>query len=503
MKIQHIDVLIVDEAQDMTLLYFRFLVKFLQDLKKKVTLMVLGDVMQGLYQFKGSDSRFLSLANEIWDSRYLKKKEFVRTTMRMSYRITNEIAKFVNNVMIGNERMLACRSDKNVVYIRNITDVDDKISNAASEQKLTVYDISKKFTDIYQNNMKSLGLLEPTHQPRVTDNMPSIILTIEKILNSGFAYISENHVLFDTVKYKDYGKLSKRTLDEMIDGARVDVADYKKSQRDFVLWKPSTSDQPGWESPWGLGRPGWHIECTSMINEIIGNDTTLDIHGGGNDLIFPHHENEIAQGSCISSKSYCNYWFHNGIVLVNKKKMSKSLGNVILVDDLLSKHSPYTIRLALLSAHYRQPLNWSDSTLSEAQKLINKFKTLAQSVSHNEDPVRLDDEIIDILSDDLNTPQAIKYLSTLAKNAKTNKKDINRLVSSASFIGIDLLSNEASKSNLSDINHDHINNLIKQRNEARDCGDYKKADEIRDTLLHMKISIKDLDGETVWDYNPD
>ena len=247
---------------------------------------------------------------------------------------------------------------KNVVYIRNITDVDDKISNAASEQKLTVYDISKKFTDIYQNNMKSLGLLEPTHQPRVTDNMPSIILTIEKILNSGFAYISENHVLFDTVKYKDYGKLSKRTLDEMIDGARVDVADYKKSQRDFVLWKPSASDQPGWESPWGLGRPGWHIECTSMINEIIGNDTTLDIHGGGNDLIFPHHENEIAQGSCISSKSYCNYWFHNGIVLVNKKKMSKSLGNVILVDDLLSKHSPYTIRLALLSAHYRQPLNW-------------------------------------------------------------------------------------------------------------------------------------------------
>ena len=392
---------------------------------------------------------------------------------------------------------------KNVVYIRNITDVDDKISNAASEQKLTVYDISKKFTDIYQNNMKSLGLLEPTHQPRVTDNMPSIILTIEKILNSGFAYISENHVLFDTVKYKDYGKLSKRTLDEMIDGARVDVADYKRSQRDFVLWKPSASDQPGWESPWGLGRPGWHIECTSMINEIIGNDTTLDIHGGGNDLIFPHHENEIAQGSCISSKSYCNYWFHNGIVLVNKKKMSKSLGNVILVDDLLSKHSPYTIRLALLSAHYRQPLNWSDSTLSEAQKLINKFKTLAQSVSHNEDPVRLDDEIIDILSDDLNTPQAIKYLSTLAKNAKTNKKDINRLVSSASFIGIDLLSNEASKSNLSDINHDHINNLIKQRNEARECGDYKKADEIRDALLHMKISIKDLDGETVWDYNPD
>ena len=227
--------------------------------------------------------------------------------------------------------------------------------------------------------MSSLDLMDPTYQPKVTDNMPAIINTISTIIKNGAAYISEGHVIFDTNKFKNYGDLSKRSLDDMIDGARVDIASYKKSPRDFVLWKPSSDKQPGWDSPWGLGRPGWHIECTSMIKNIIGIDSTLDIHGGGNDLIFPHHENEIAQGSCVSSAKYCNYWFHNGIVLVNKKKMSKSLGNVILVDDLLKKHDSGTIRLALLSAHYRQPLNWTDSTIVEAGNLMKKFKALAKS----------------------------------------------------------------------------------------------------------------------------
>ena len=275
-------------------------------------------------------------------------------------------------------RLLKRKYD-NVTYIRNITDVDDKISDAAFKQKKTVYEISETFIKIYQDNMASLDILEPTYQPRVTDNMPGIISTIEKILKNGFAYISEDHVLFDTSKYKEYGELSKRTLDEMIDGARIEVADYKKSPRDFILWKPSSNDQPGWESPWGLGRPGWHIECTSMIKSIVGNENTLDLHGGGNDLIFPHHENEIAQGSCMSSSKYCNYWFHNGIVLVNKKKMSKSLGNVILLEDLLKNNKSNSIRLALLSAHYRQPLNWSDSTLIESNNLIKKFSSLARS----------------------------------------------------------------------------------------------------------------------------
>ena len=390
-----------------------------------------------------------------------------------------------------------------VVYIRNITDVDDKISDAAFEQNKTVYDISKKYTEVYQRNMSSLNMINPTFQPRVTDNMPAIIDTINRILKNGSAYISEGHVIFDTEKYKSYGNLSKRPLNEMIDGARVDIASYKKSPRDFILWKPSSDAQPGWDSPWGIGRPGWHIECTSMIKNIIGIDGTLDIHGGGNDLIFPHHENEIAQGSCMSSSKYCNYWFHNGIVLVNKKKMSKSLGNVILVDDLIKEYDPSVIRLALLSAHYRQPLNWSDSTITEASNLIKKYKSLAKSAQYQECKGKdADKEIVDILSDDLNTPEAIKYLSTIAKSAKKNKEDLSKLISSAKFLGLDLLDNFMSSSQ-ENIDKELIEKLIKERLNARMNGDYEKADRIREKLLSMKINIKDLEETTVWDYNPD
>ena len=389
-----------------------------------------------------------------------------------------------------------------VTYIRNITDVDDKISDAAYKQNKTVYEISESFIKIYQDNMSSLGILEPTFEPRVTDNMPGIISTIEKILKNGFAYISDNHVLFDTSKYKEYGKLSKRNLDDMIDGARIEIAEYKKSPRDFILWKPSNENQPGWESPWGMGRPGWHIECTAMIKSIIGEDCTLDIHGGGNDLIFPHHENEIAQGSCMSSSKYCNYWFHNGIVLVNKKKMSKSLGNVILLNDLLKNNSFNTVRLALLSAHYRQPLNWSESTLIESSNLVKKFTSLAKSYTGDiNDYEDLDHEIVNILSDDLNTPEVIKYLSGLAKGAKSSQKDMASLIVSAKFIGLDLLANN--KTPPKTLDEELIKTLIKQRVEARSSGDFKKADEIRDKLSSMGILIKDLEGETVWDYKSD
>ena len=358
--------------------------------------------------------------------------------------IGNARAAIVPDVLL---RVLRKNYDE-VIYIRNITDVDDKISDAAFKQGKTVQEISNKYIDIYQKNMSSLGLIDPTHQPRVTDNMPAIIETITKIIENGSAYISEGHVIFDTQKYKNYGELSKRTLDEMIDGARIDIASYKKSPRDFILWKPSSDKQPGWSSPWGNGRPGWHIECTSMIKNIVGCDSTLDIHGGGNDLIFPHHENEIAQGSCMSSAKYCNYWFHNGIVLVNKKKMSKSVGNVILVDDLVKRYDPRSIRLALLSAHYRQPLNWSDATITEANNLLKKFIILAKSCpSEVELEQDCDTEIADILSDDLNTPEAIKYLSSIAKSAKKNNNDLVKLISSANFIGIDLLLEDKSKSN--------------------------------------------------------
>jgi len=411
--------------------------------------------------------------------------------------IGNARAAIVPDVLL---RVLRKNYDE-VIYIRNITDVDDKISDSAFKQGKTVQEISNKYIDIYQKNMSSLGLIDPTYQPRVTDNMPAIIETITKIIENGSAYISEGHVIFDTQKYKNYGELSKRTLDEMIDGARIDIASYKKSPRDFILWKPSSDKQPGWASPWGNGRPGWHIECTSMIKNIVGCDSTLDIHGGGNDLIFPHHENEIAQGSCMSTAKYCNYWFHNGIVLVNKKKMSKSIGNVILVDDLVKRYDPRSIRLALLSAHYRQPLNWSDSTITEANNLLKKFVILAKSSPYKVELVQdCDNEIADILSDDLNTPEAIKYLSSIAKSAKKNKNDLAKLISSANFIGIDLLLKDKSNDN---IDKEFVEKLIKERLEARLAGNYEKADEIREKLSSMKISIKDLEGTTVWDYNPD
>ncbi len=386
-----------------------------------------------------------------------------------------------------------------VIYIRNITDVDDKISDAAFAQNLSVYEISQKFIDIYQNNMSSIGILDPTHQPRVTDNIPIIIETIEKILNNGFAYVAEDHVIFDTQKYEKYGELSKRDLDEMIDGIRIDVASYKKSPRDFVLWKPSSQNHPGWESPWGTGRPGWHIECTSMIKKIIGSDETLDIHGGGNDLIFPHHENEIAQGNCASETNYCNYWFHNGIVLVNKKKMSKSIGNVILVSELLKNETPMTIRLALLSAHYRQPLNWSDSTLSDSRRVIDKFSNILLKNGHTE-IIEDNAEIFQILSDDLNTPEAIKFLSLLSKHAGKNKKDYNKFLSSCNFLGLDLMNNKQPVLS-NNLNEKLILKLIKDRNAARDAKDFTKADEIRNELAKMNIELEDLEDKTVWKLN--
>ena len=397
----------------------------------------------------------------------------------------------------------------NVVYIRNITDVDDKILKAADEQGVKPHEISEKFTDVYLNNMDQLNILHPTHQPKVTEFMDSIISMIHKIIDSGHGYIENNHVLFNTEKDENYGCLSRKKLDEMIDGARVEIAEYKKSPRDFVLWKPSDNDNFGWDSPWGYGRPGWHIECTSMIKKIIGDDCTLDIHGGGNDLIFPHHENEIAQGSCISSSKYCNYWFHNGIVLVNKKKMSKSLGNVILLDDLLKDHNSSVIRLALLSAHYRQPLNWTDQTIIHAKNLYKKLvsavgPTSERLFSSEAETANMSfsqcAEIRDILSDDLNTPEVINYLSRLSKTARNNLDDKMKLSQSMKFIGLDLENKHPYKIFPDD---KQIIDLIKQRDEYRIKKDFKSADEVRDKLLDMGVELRDSDGKTTWEYSED
>ena len=382
---------------------------------------------------------------------------------------------------------------ENVVYMRNLTDVDDKIIDQSSKTGIPISKLTEDVACIYQKNMLELNMLKPTHEPKVTDNIDNIISTIEKILINKSAYISEKHVVFDTVAFDNYGTLSKKIADDLIDGARIKPEAFKRNQKDFVLWKPSQNDKHGWDSPWGYGRPGWHIECTSMIKSIIGNNNTLDIHGGGNDLIFPHHENEIAQGSCCSSSKYCNYWFHNGIVLVNKKKMSKSLGNVILVSDIINRYDPSIIRLALMSTHYRQPLNWTDDTINNAKNIYEKISRTLDSASQLD--VTRDDNFLELMCDDINTPKAIQYLIKQAKLARDDIKVMSKLKYNCQLIGI--LSNRKSI----EINPDEkqmIENLIEKREMARKNKDFVQADSIRDQLTTLSVVLEDGPSGVTW-----
>jgi cysteinyl-tRNA synthetase len=382
---------------------------------------------------------------------------------------------------------------ENVVYIRNLTDVDDKIIDQSSKTGIPISKLTKDVACIYQKNMLELNMLKPTHEPKVTDNIENIISTIEKILINKSAYISEKHVVFDTVAFDNYGTLSKKIANDLIDGARIKPEAFKRNQKDFVLWKPSQNDKHGWDSPWGYGRPGWHIECTSMIKSIIGNNNTLDIHGGGNDLIFPHHENEIAQGSCCSSSTYCNYWFHNGIVLVNKKKMSKSLGNVILVSDIINRYDPSIIRLALMSTHYRQPLNWTDDTINNAKNIYEKISRTLDNASQLD--VTRDDNFLELLCDDINTPNAIQYLIKQAKLARDDIKVMSKLKYNCQLIGI--VSNRKSI----EINPEEkqmIENLIEKREMARKNKDFVQADSIRDQLTTLSVVLEDGPSGVTW-----
>ena len=378
-----------------------------------------------------------------------------------------------------------------VTYIRNLTDVDDKIILESEKTGIPINVITKNVTEMYQNEMSKLNMLEPTFEPKVTDNINNIISTIEKILSNKSAYVSENHVVFDMDSFEDYGSLSKKVSDDLIDGARVKPESYKKNPKDFVLWKPSVNENCGWNSPWGYGRPGWHIECTSMIKSIIGNEQTLDIHGGGNDLIFPHHENEIAQGTSCASAKYCNYWFHNGIVLVDKKKMSKSLGNVILVSDIINSINPIVIRLALMSSHYRQPLNWTNDTVNNAKNIYEKIVTSLDADSS--DVREKDNDFLELLCDDLNTPNAIQYLVKQAKDSKNNKNLLLKLRYNCDLIG---LKRNAYKISVELKNK--VEDLISQRETARQNKDYASADQIRNMLTSMNVDLKDGPSGVTW-----
>ncbi len=394
-----------------------------------------------------------------------------------------------------------------VIYARNLTDVDDKINAAARDQGVEIDAITRKFTDIYHQDMASLGVDLPDIEPRATDHIDQIISMIERLISRGFAYEAEQHVLFSVSTYSKYGELSGRNRDDMIAGARVEVAPYKKDPADFVLWKPSSAGQPSWDSPWGPGRPGWHIECSAMIEKHLGR--TIDIHGGGQDLVFPHHENEIAQSTCAHDHEvFCRYWLHNGFVNVNFEKMSKSVGNVLLVHDLLQTAPGEAIRYALLSTHYRSPLDWTDELLVSSKKSLDRLYGTLEELDDVEahKPCEQDTQkFYAALQEDLNTPLALSELHALAKQAN-NTQDKKRqseikgaLLECARIIGI-LQQDTKSWFGAGDsqLNVNRIDELIRQRNVARSVKDFDAADRIRDQLTELGVEILDRPEGTTW-----
>ncbi|MDT0498031.1 cysteine--tRNA ligase [Algiphilus sp. W345] len=395
-------------------------------------------------------------------------------------------------------RLLRHRYER-VVYVRNITDIDDKINAAAEREGVSIAVISDRYAAAYHEDLEALGVAPTDHEPRVTEHLPQIIAMIQRLIDSGHAYAAEGHVLFNVGAYDDYGMLSKRDRREMLAGARVEVAPYKKDAGDFVLWKPSRDEQPGWDSPWGRGRPGWHIECSAMAETLLGD--TIDIHGGGHDLVFPHHENEIAQSRCAHGGApFANYWVHNGFVTVNREKMAKSVGNVLRARELLEQAPGEAIRLALLGGHYRQPLDWTDETLVQAKRQLDRLYGALREVADIEPAacVEAPDGFFAALDDDLNTPAALAEMFELVRalNKAESNEDKARvkgqLLAAAKLMG--LLSQTPQDwfgAGNDDPESAEIEALLEQRAAARKARDFTSADRIRDELTARGIVIED------------
>jgi cysteinyl-tRNA synthetase len=385
-----------------------------------------------------------------------------------------------------------------VNYVRNITDIDDKIIKSSQEQNITTKDLTQRVTQSFLKDCEFLNCENPTHQPKATEHIDLMIKMINELIEKGFAYKNNNHVYFEVKKFSDYGKLSNKKLEDLIAGSRVEVSDNKKNSEDFVLWKPSNEDEPSWDSPWGEGRPGWHIECSAMSKKFLGNE--FDIHGGGIDLIFPHHENEIAQSRCANeSKVFANYWVHNAFITLSNEKMAKSQGNILRIKDFRNKISGQVLRLALMSAHYKQPLDWNDKLLNDCYNTLNKWYSIYSSNLSN---VKIADEILRPLYDDLNTPGYIANLHQLFEKASKGK-DKELFVSACKFIGLFNENNEQwqnYKKNKLSISESEIQEKIDLRNKARKNKDYKEADQIRDELLDKGVLIEDKDGKTNWKF---
>ena len=388
-----------------------------------------------------------------------------------------------------------------VTYVSNITDIDDKIIEAAKEQNAEITEITEKYTEIYNEDMSKLNVLKPDIQPKATEYIPEMIELIKDLISKEFAYEKDGHVLFHVPSYSMYGELSNRNREEQIAGSRVEVAPFKKDPSDFVLWKPSNNTQPGWDSPWGFGRPGWHTECSAMSEKTLG--LPFDIHGGGRDLIFPHHENEIAQSCCSSANidepdSYAKYWMHNGFVTIDGEKMSKSLGNIILVNDLIQDHHGEVIRLALLSTHYRKGLDWNEKIIHQAKKLLNKIYIILDDLK-NINITSSDNEAIATLLDDLNTPGLIAELNKIAKEYSSDAKDKEQIKSKLMLIGSVLgIFQDKSFNQVSDEMQQKIEELIIKRENAKKDKNFDMADQIRNELNELGIEIKDTSEGTSW-----
>lgn len=394
---------------------------------------------------------------------------------------------------------------EHVTYVSNITDVDDKILNKHKETGKPIREITEQTYNWYIEDMAKLNVLAPNYRPRATEYINEMIVLVEKLLEQKHAYISENQVLFDVDSMPSYGTLSGRSMKEMLAGARIEVADYKKNPADFILWKPSDADQPGWNSPWGYGRPGWHLECSAMSSKLLGND--FDIHGGGSDLIFPHHENELAQ-SCgaYPGTGFAHYWVHTGMLMINGVKMSKSLGNFYTVDEILDKHPAEALRLLFLTTHYHQPFNFTFEGLQQAKAILDKFYNALQK---NKDVPTIDIEpdsrIIEALADDLNTPLALSYLHEIvndlnkAEDSEERSRLKSLLLKSAYMLG--LLYNEPESWFKGEGNDDEaaeIESLIAKRAEAKKNKDWATADAIRDELKAKGIVLEDSPTGTTW-----
>ncbi|WP_421934218.1 cysteine--tRNA ligase [Phenylobacterium sp.] len=395
-----------------------------------------------------------------------------------------------------------------VIYAANVTDVDDKINKKAAEEGVSIDVITERYLDIYNADMSVLGALRPTHQPRATQTMDAIIAMIGRLVHNNAAYAAEGHVLFNTQAYSDYGKLSGHPMEDMIAGARVDVAPYKQHPADFVLWKPSKENEPVWDSPWGPGRPGWHIECSAMIEQSLG--LPIDIHGGGIDLLFPHHENEMAQGLCAghghdAPTEYARYWLHNGFLNMGAEKMSKSVGNVALVHELIEQAPGEALRWALLVGHYRAPLDWTGDLIEQSKKALDRlYGALRRSSEVKAEATGPSVAFLAALEDDLNTPAAMAELFAMATTLETARGEDRayakgELLASANLMGFLFADPEYwFQAGVSEELREKVDALISDRVAARAAKDWAAADRIRGELTALNIEVMDNPTGATW-----